>query len=106
MPLPEAGTLTHASKREDYHMTCFMTSQPLDPRPDPFEPTNGGLEAARTATGQVPGPTAEVMARELESFRQLAASTPALELAVRTLNPESAPFERYQPVYKPVFFSV
>ena len=31
------GALWHASRRDDYHLTCFMTSQPSDPRPDPFE---------------------------------------------------------------------
>ena len=76
-----AGALRHASRREDYHLTCFMSSQPLDPRPDPFDPAGGGLQP--DMRGPVRGPLPVLLARELEAFRSIGASTPAMDFEVR-----------------------
>lgn len=58
-----------------------MSSQPGDPSPDPFDPAGGGLQPERH--GPVRGPPPVLLARELEAFRDIAASTPAMEFEVR-----------------------
>ena len=65
------------------HITLFMTSQPADPRPDPFNEFGGG-QSQTLAEGRIPAPKAPVLAAEKDAFRTLAAQTPAPTLEVRT----------------------
>ena len=58
-----------------------MSSQPSDPRPDPFDPAGGGVKLDRV--GPVRGPPPVLLARELEAYRSIAASTAAMEFEVR-----------------------
>lgn len=69
------------SKISDYHMTIFMTSQPFDPRPDPFSTPSGGLDPFRLPP-HIPGATPETLALEIEAFQDAlsAGSPPVFEV--------------------------
>lgn len=58
-----------------------MTSQPSDPRPDPFINFGGG-QSYVLAEGRVPACSPSVLEAEQGVFRQLAASTPQPTLEV------------------------
>ena len=62
----------HASVPAAFHMTVFMTSQPADPRPDPFNPEGGGLDPGSPPV-PIPAPSAACLQRELDAFKGLAA---------------------------------
>jgi hypothetical protein len=76
----------HITARDSLHITLFMTSQPGDPRPDPFSAFGGqsvafpldGAGAARS----IPGASPAVLASEQAAFARLAAATPAPTLEV------------------------
>ena len=62
----------HGSVPAAFHMTVFMTSQPSDPRPDPFNPEGGGLDPGNPPV-PIPAPSAACLQRELDAFKGLAA---------------------------------
>ena len=66
------GMQIHASVPAAFHMTVFMTSQPSDPRPDPFNPEGGGLDPGSPPV-PIPAPSAACLQRELDAFKGLAA---------------------------------
>ena len=55
--------------------------QPGDPRPDPFNAAGGGLDL-EAVSGSIPAPAPDVLAKEREAFRHLAAATPAPDMEV------------------------
>lgn len=65
------------------HVTVFMTSQPADPRPDPFNEFGGG-QSQTLAEGHIPAPKPSVLAAERDAFRRLASQTPPPTLEVMT----------------------
>lgn len=82
----------HATGLDSIHITLFMTSQPADPRPDPFSEL-GGQGAAYPLPGDgggqlpgsrpsIPGPTPQVLAAERRAFASLAAAMPPPVLEV------------------------
>ena len=56
--------------------------QPGDPRPDPFNAAGGGLDLT-VISGSIPAPAPDVLAKEREAFRRLAAATPAPNMEVQ-----------------------
>ncbi len=69
----------HASLLENYHLTVFMTSQPGDPRADPFIP-GGGIDPIHPPV-PIPAPTSEVLQQEIDVCRQIAlTAAPAFEV--------------------------
>ena len=56
--------------------------QPGDPRPDPFNAAGGGLDL-KAVSGSIPAPAPDVLAKEREAFRHLAAATPAPDMEVQ-----------------------
>ena len=62
----------HASVPAAFHMTVFMTSQPSDPRPDPFNPEGGGMNPGSPPV-PIPAPSAACLQQELAAFKGLAA---------------------------------
>lgn len=83
------GFKPHATAPESMHITIFMTSQPADPRPDPFNEFGGG-QSRTLAEGRIPAPKPEVLAAEKDAFRTLAAQTsaPILEVKHQLLHPD------------------
>eukprot|EP00891_Asterochloris_glomerata_P003254 jgi/Astpho2/3254/e_gw1.00052.79.1_t len=87
----------HASVPAAFHMTVFMTSQPSDPRPDPFNPEGGGMNPGSPPV-PIPAPSAACLQQELAAFKGLAAvsgpppsimhMTLARVLRVQQLTPE------------------
>ncbi len=74
-----AGMQPHASLPENYHLTVFMTSQPGDPRADPFTP-GGGIDPIHPPV-PIPAPTSAVLQREIDVCRQIAlTAAPAFEV--------------------------
>ncbi|BDA47569.1 hypothetical protein COCOBI_10-4180 [Coccomyxa sp. Obi] len=78
------GCKPHATTAESMHITLFMTSQPADPRPDPFNEFGGG-QSQTLAEGRIPAPKPPVLAAEKDAFRTLAAQTPAPTLEVHSI---------------------
>lgn len=76
-----AGSKPHATAPESMHITVFMTSQPADPRPDPFNEFGGG-QSRTLAEGRIPAPQPPVLTAEKDAFRTLAAQTSAPILEV------------------------
>ena len=77
--LAHAGMQPHASLPENFHLTVFMTSQPGDPRPDPFTP-GGGIDVTHPPI-PIPAPTASTMQKEVDVCRQIALTgAPAFEV--------------------------
>lgn len=69
----------HASLLENYHLTVFMTSQPGDPRADPFIP-GGGIDPIHPPV-PIPAPTSAVLQQEIDVCRQIAlTAAPAFEV--------------------------
>ncbi|DBB04360.1 TPA: hypothetical protein ACH3X1_012848 [Trebouxia sp. C0004] len=86
-----SGMQPHASLPENYHLTVFMTSQPGDPRADPFTP-GGGIDPIHPPV-PIPAPTCAVLQQEIEVCRQIALTVaPAFE--VQSCKP---PFSQPQP---------
>ena len=82
-----SGMQPHASLASSFHLTVFMTSQPGDPRPDPFTP-RGGIDATHPPV-PIPAASAATLQRELDTFRQIALTArPAFE--VRYCEPHCA----------------
>ncbi len=74
-----AGMQPHASLSENYHLTVFMTSQPGDPRADPFTP-GGGIDPLHPPV-PIPAPTSAVLQQEIDVCRQTAlTAAPAFEV--------------------------
>ena len=59
----------------NFHMTVFMTSQPSDPRANPFV-AGGGIDRSKPLS-VIPAPDERTLQQELEAWRGLAAGTPA-----------------------------
>ena len=59
----------------NFHMTIFMTSQPSDPRVDPFV-LGGGIDRSQPLT-IIPAPDEHTLQKEIDAWRDQAASTPA-----------------------------
>ncbi|KAK9905600.1 hypothetical protein WJX75_002804 [Coccomyxa subellipsoidea] len=78
------GFKPHATAPESMHITIFMTSQPADPRPDPFNEFGGG-QSRTLAEGRIPAPKPEVLAAEKDAFRTLATQTSAPILEVHSI---------------------
>ena len=82
-----AGMKPHLTLPGSLHITLFMTSQPGDPRPDPFSPFGGQSQAfplgGADARTSIPGAAPAVLRKEQRAFADLAASTPAPTLEVR-----------------------
>ncbi|KAL3153501.1 hypothetical protein ABBQ38_011832 [Trebouxia sp. C0009 RCD-2024] len=73
------GMQPHASLPSSFHLTVFMTSQPGDPRPDPFTP-GGGIDATHPPV-PIPAASAATLQREVDTFRQIALTArPAFEV--------------------------
>ena len=69
----------HASLPDNYHLTVFMTSQPGDPRADPFTP-GGGIDPIHPPV-PIPAPTSAVLQKEIDVCRQIAlTAAPAFEV--------------------------
>ncbi|EIE23652.1 hypothetical protein COCSUDRAFT_63177 [Coccomyxa subellipsoidea C-169] len=79
-----AGSKPHATAPESMHITVFMTSQPADPRPDPFNEFGGG-QSRTLAEGRIPAPQPPVLTAEKDAFRTLAAQTSAPILEVHSI---------------------
>lgn len=74
-----SGMQPHASLPENYHLTVFMTSQPGDPRADPFTP-GGGIDPIHPPV-PIPAPTSAVLQQEIDVCRQIAlTAAPAFEV--------------------------
>ena len=74
-----SGMQPHASLASSFHLTVFMTSQPGDPRPDPFTP-GGGIDPTHPPV-PIPAASAATLQRELDTFRQISLSArPAFEV--------------------------
>ena len=74
-----SGMQPHASLASSLHLTVFMTSQPGDPRPDPFTP-GGGIDATHPPV-PIPAASAATLQRELDTFRQISLTArPAFEV--------------------------
>jgi hypothetical protein len=75
------GCRPHATPADSLHITIYMTSQPGDPRPDPFINFGGG-QSYVLAEGSIPACTPSVLEAEQRVFGHLAASTlePILEV--------------------------
>ena len=58
---------------DNYHLTIFMTSQPSDPRPDPF--VQGGGNDRSKPLSIIPAPDKQTLHKELDAWRELAAVT-------------------------------
>ena len=69
------------SRADAYHLTVFMTSQPSDPRPDPF--VKGGSIDRSAFYQHIPAPQPSVLRQEVEAFRVLAKSTLTPQLQVK-----------------------
>ncbi|KAK9851129.1 hypothetical protein WJX84_011658 [Apatococcus fuscideae] len=65
-----------------YHCTVFHTSQPSDPRPDPYV-EGGGANSLPPAAR--PPPSDSVLARESATMTAIAATAPAFELEVHSI---------------------
>ena len=68
-----------------YHLTVFMTSQPSDPRPDPF--VKGGCIDRSAFYQHIPAPQPTILRQEIDAFRNLTSSTPAPQLQVCPCSP-------------------
>ena len=84
-----AGMKPHATGLGSIHITLFMTSQPADPRPDPFSDFGGQSVAyplpgsdGQPGSASIPGPTPQVLAAEQRAFASLAAAMPPPTLEV------------------------
>lgn len=75
------GTKVYLNRPEHYHLTVFMTSQPHDCRPNPFDPAQGGWDAAKPN----PVPPADVAEKEFGVVQRLAAALEKPELEVYKL---------------------
>ena len=74
-----AGMQPHASLSSSFHLTVFMTSQPGDPRPDPFT-SGGGIDPMHPPVA-IPAASAATLQREIDACRQIALTvTPAFEV--------------------------
>ena len=69
----------HASLPENFHLTVFMTSQPGDPRADPFI-LGGGIDPTHPPV-PIPAPTKATLQREIDVCGQIALTDePAFEV--------------------------
>lgn len=68
----------HSSHPDNHHVTVFMTSQPSDPRPDPFVEGGGFVHGVSV----IAAPKPAVMAKEIETYQALAAAVPPPVLEV------------------------
>lgn len=69
----------HASLPDNFHLTVFMTSQPGDPRADPFI-LGGGIDPSHPPV-PIPAPTKAILQREIDVCRQIALTdAPAFEV--------------------------
>ena len=74
-----SGMQPHASLASSFHLTVFMTSQPGDPRPDPFTP-RGGIDPSQPPV-PIPAASSATLQKEIETFRQIALTgKPAFEV--------------------------
>lgn len=74
-----SGMQPHASLSSSFHLTVFMTSQPGDPRPDPFT-SGGGIDPMHPPV-PIPAASAATLQREIDACRQIALTvTPAFEV--------------------------
>ena len=71
----------HMSRADAYHLTVFMTSQPSDPRPDPF--VKGGSIDRSAFYQHIPAPQPSILRQEIEAFCALTESTPTPQLQAR-----------------------
>ena len=79
MHVCHSGMQPHASLSSSFHLTVFMTSQPGDPRPDPFTP-GGGIDATHPPV-PIPAASAATSQQEVDAFRQIALTAkPAFEV--------------------------
>lgn len=62
----------HISLLESLHLTIFMTSQPGDPRPDPFT-VGGGLDPTNPPV-PIPAPDAATLQHEVDTCRRIAST--------------------------------
>ncbi len=71
--------MTHSSHPDNHHVTVFMTSQPSDPRPDPFIQGGGFLDGL----SGIPAPKLAILAKEVATYQALAAaaSPPLLKVS-------------------------
>lgn len=85
------GCKPHATPVDSLHITIYMTSQPGDPRPDPFINFGGG-QSYVLAEGRIPACSPSVLEAEQRVFRELAASTaqPVLEVYPHNLDSASS----------------
>ena len=75
----------HLTKESHYHVTLFMTSQPHALRPDPFNHEHYELDMTTIEDISCMGPTEEVLAREIETMREVASTVPAPTLQVHRI---------------------
>lgn len=88
-----AGMKPHLTGQGSIHVTLFMTSQPADPRPDPFSDFGGqsvayplpGSDGQPPGSPCIPGPLPQVLAAEQRAFASLAAALPPPVLEVLSL---------------------
>ena len=74
-----AGMQPHASLPDNFHLTVFMTSQPGDPRADPFI-LGGGIDPSHPPV-PIPAPTKAILQQEIDVCRQIALiDVPAFEV--------------------------
>lgn len=73
------GMQPHASLPDNFHLTVFMTSQPGDPRADPFI-LGGGIDPSHPPV-PIPAPTKAILQQEIDVCRQIAlTAAPAFEV--------------------------
>ena len=83
-----------------YHCTVFHTSQPSDPRPDPFA-EGGGTDLALPPAAR-PSPSSAVLQRESASIHDIVAAEPPFELEVSALLRDAALQQRKCNAHGPV----